>query len=176
MNSDIKSFLKARLTDIIKNRSNCNFGEDWPSLQDIDALCKKAAGFFIYASTVVKFVGSQHHPPDERLALIISLPQDTSHEGKSGVDLLYTQVLEQAFCNTDQEFYSHLKSVVGAVALIFCPLSIKTLSDLLGNCGTPSRIYNTLRTLHSLLLVPENMEDPIWIFHKSFPDFLTDPG
>jgi hypothetical protein len=110
VDSDIKLFLKTQLTDIAKNRSNCNFVEDWPSPQDIDTLCKKAAGFFIYASTVVKFVASQYHPPDERLALIISLPQDTSHEGKLGIDLLYTQVLEQASSDVDQDFYSHFKS------------------------------------------------------------------
>jgi len=175
VDSDIKLYLRAQLADIIKKRSICNFAEDWPSLQDIDALCKKAAGFFIYASTVVKFIASQYHPPDERLALIISLPQGTSHEGKSGIDLLYTQVLEHAFHDVDQEFCSHFKLVVGAVLLVFNPLSIKALSDLLRNCGTLSKIYSTLRTLHSLLLVPDNIEDPVRIFHKSLPDFLMDP-
>jgi hypothetical protein len=176
VNSDIKLFLKTQLTNIINNRSNCNFAVDWPGPWVIDALCEKAAGFFIYASTVIKFVGSQYHPPDERLHLITSLPQDTSHEGKAGIDLLYIQILEQAFHDVDQDFYSHLKLVVGAVILILHPLAINTLSNLLRNCGTPSRIYNTLRPLHSLLLVPDNMEDPIRIFHKSFPDFLTDSG
>ena len=176
VDSDIKLFLKVQLTETIKNRSNCNLAGGWPSLQDIDTLCKKAAGFFIYASTVIKFVASDHHPPDERLTLITSLPQDTSHEGKTGIDLLYTQVLQQAFSNVDQDFYSHLKLVVAAVLLIFHPLSINTLSDLLGKSGTPSRIYSTLRALHSLLLIPDSMEDPVRIFHKSFPDFITDPG
>ena len=176
VDSDIKLFLTTRLTDIIKNRSNCSLMGDWPSPQDINVLCKKAAGFFIYASTVVKFVMSRYHSPGDRLALIISLPQDTSHEGRSGIDLLYTRVLEQAFCDVDQDFYPHFKSVVGAVLLIFHPLSIKALSNLLGNCGTPSRIYNALHVLHSLLLIPDNMEDPVRIFHKSFPDFLMDPG
>ena len=175
VNNDIKLFLKTRLTDIIKNRSDYDLMEDWPSPRDINILCKKAAGFFIFASTAVKFVASQHHPPDERLALITSPAHETAHEGRTGIDLLYTQVLEQAFCDIDQEFYSHLKSVVGAILLVSQPLSVKTLSDLLGNCGTPSRIYSTLRPLHSLLLVPDSMEDPVRIFHKSFPDFLTDP-
>jgi len=174
--SDIKLFLRARFTDIIKKRSDCNFSEDWPSSRDIDVVCRKAAGFFIYASTAVKFVASQHHPPDERLALIISLPQDTSREGKSGVDSLYTQVLGQAFHDVDEDFYSHFKSVVGAVVLISRPLSVNALSDLLKNCGTPSRIYSALRALHSLLLVPDSTEDPVRIFHKLVPDFLMDPG
>ena len=176
VDSDIKLFLRARLTDIINNRSDCNLVGDWPSTQDINALCKKAAGFFIYASTVVKFVGSQYHPPDERLALIISLPQDTSHEGKSGIDILYTQVLEQAFHGLDQDYYLHFKLVVGTVLLIFCPLSTKALSDLLRNRSTQPRISSTLRALHSLLLVPDSTEDPVRVFHKSFPDFLMDPG
>jgi len=179
IDSDIKLFLKTRFIDIAKNRSDCSLAEDWPSPHNIDILCKKAAGFFIFASTVVKFVSSHHHPPNERLALIVSLPLDTSHEAKLGIDLLYTQVLSQAFQDVgfhDHELYSHLKSVVGAVILIFHPLSIKTLSDLLMNCGTPARMSSSLRTLHSLFLVPENIDDPIRIFHKSLPDFLTDPG
>jgi len=73
--------------------------EDWPSSSDITILCKKAAGFFIYASTVVKFVSSEGDLPTERLSLITSLPQSTIEEGKSGVDELYTKVLQQAFSN-----------------------------------------------------------------------------
>jgi len=179
VDNDIKLFLKTRFVEITKNRRDCDLAEDWPGPHNINILCKKAAGFFIYASTVVKFVASRHYPPDERLVLIISLPQDTSHEGRSGVDLLYTCVLEEAFHDVDShdhELYSRFKSVVGAVILIFHPLSINTLSDLLRNCGTPSRISSALCTLHSLLLIPDGTEDPVRIFHKSFPDFLTDPG
>ena len=179
VDNDIKLYLKTRFLEIAKNRRDCGLVEDWPGPHNINILCKKAAGFFIYASTAVKFVTSRHYPPDERLALIISLPQDTSHEGRSGLDLLYTRVLEEAFHDVDShdhELYSRFKSVVGAVILIFHPLSINTLSDLLMNCGTPSRISSALCTLHSLLLIPDSTEDPVQIFHKSFPDFLIDPG
>jgi len=179
VDSDIKLFLKTRFTEIAKNRSDYNFEEDWPGPYYIDVLSRKAAGFFIYASTVVKFVSSPLHLPDERLHLIFSLRQDTSHEGRSGIDLLYTQVLEQAFHDVDShdhQLYSRFKSVVGIVVLIFHPLSIITLSDLLSNDCTPPRISTSLRTLHSVLLVPDSTEDPVRVFHKSFPDFLTDPG
>ena len=175
---DIKLFLRARFVEIAKNRSDYSFVEDWPGPQNIDILCKKAAGFFIYASTVVKFVASHLDPPDERLDLIVSLPQDTYHEGRLGIDLLYTQVLSQAFLSVDlhnHKHYSCFRSVVGAVLFILHPLPINTLSDLLMNCGTPSRIFTSLRTLHSVLLVPDSTEGPVRIFHKSFPDFLTDP-
>ena len=175
VDSDIELFLRTGLTNIAETRSDCNLTEDWPSLHEIDILCKKAAGFFIYASTVIKFVAFEHGSPPERLTLIVSLPQSTAHEGKSGIDLLYTQVLEQAFLGVDldeQLLYSHFRSVVGAVLLVFNPLPMETLSTLL---RTP-HISTTLRSLHSLLLVPDNNTHPIRVFHKSFPDFLMDQG
>ena len=174
VDGDIKLFFRTQLADIVEDQSDCDLAEDWPSSNDIDILCKKAAGLFIYASTVVKFIASKYHTLNERLDLITSLPQRTAHEGKLGIDLLYTQVLEQAFSNVDsdgQELYSRFRSVVGAVLLVFNPLPMKALSTLLGT----SNISTTLHSLHSLLLIPNGIEDPIRTFHKSFPDFLMDP-
>ena len=171
---DIKLYFRTQLAEISKTRSDCDLMEEWPSSHDIETLCEKAAGLFIYASTVVKFVASQHHRPTKRLALIISLPQCTTHEGKSGIDLLYTKVLEQVFSHVgldEQKLYSQFRSVVGSVSLVHNPLSMKTFSTLL---KIPD-ISITLRSLHSVLLFPANAADPIRVFHKSFPDFLMDP-
>ena len=173
VDGDIKLFFRTRLSSVAKNRSDCDL-EDWPTSSDIEVLCKKAAGFFIYASTVVKFVASKNRVPTGQLAQIISLPRSTTHEGKTGIDLLYTQVLEQAVDDVDiddEEFYSHFKTIVGAALLVFNPLSVRALSDLLKVSG----ISTTLRSLHSLLLVPDGPEESVRAFHKSFPDFLTDP-
>ena len=173
VDSDIKLFFQTELTNIAETRSDCGQIENWPSLHDIDVLCKKAAGLFIYASTVVKFVAFKYGSPAERLALIVSLPHSTTHEGKSGIDLLYTQVLDEAFCDVDldeQVLCSRFRSVIGAVLLVFNPLPADALSTLL---RTP-HVSTTLRSLYSLLLVPENKTYPVRVFHKSFPDFLTD--
>ena len=174
MDRDIKLFFRTQLAEIARSRSDCDLGEDWPSSSDLNTLCKKSAGLFIYASTLIKFVASEHHTPTKRLALITSLPQSTTHEGKSGVDLLYTQVLEQAFCNVDlnEQEYSNFRSVVGMVLLVFNPLPMKALSTLLKT----SDITITLRFLHSVLQFPNDEADAIRVFHKSFPDFLMDPG
>ena len=166
VDNDIKLFFKAQLAEIARTRSDCNFTEDWPASSDIEILCKKAAGFFIYASTVVKLLTFRHRTPTEQLERIISLPQDTAHEGRSGIDLLYTQVLEQAATDIDmdgkddEEIYRRFKTVVGTVLLVFNPLSMKTLSDLL----ISSSISTTLHSLHSLLLIPDGPEDPIYIW------------
>ena len=156
VDSDIRLFFRVRFTDIAKTRSDCHFAEDWPHSSEIDILCKKAAGFFIYASTVVKFVASKSRIPAEQLARVISLPQNTAREGR-GIDPLYTQVLGQAVDDVGaddedkEEIYSRFKTVVGAVLLVLKPLSVRALSELLRQ----SNISNSLYSLHSLLLVPD---------------------
>ena len=174
---DIKLFFRTQLTDIATSRSDYDFTEDWPSSSDIDVLCRKAAGLFVYASTVVKFVGSRPRTPSQQLEQIISHPQNTAFEGRAGVDLLYTQILEQAAADVDTvqddaEIHSRFKTVVGAVVVVYNPLSAKALSDLL---KLPN-VRSTLYSLHSLVLFPESPDDPICTFHKSFPDFLMDPN
>ena len=89
VDADIKLFFNAHLTNIVKHQSDSDLIEGWPSTSEINILCEKAGGLFIYASTVVKFVSSQHHQPAKRLALLILLPQTTTHEGQSGIDTLY---------------------------------------------------------------------------------------
>ena len=178
VDSDIKLFFQTQLTNLVKNQSDCDSTGDWPGSSDIETLCKKAAGFFIYASTVVKFVGSANNPPAARLTLITSLPQSTTELGKGrfGIDQLYTKILDQAFCDDPAEnsqLYLLFRAVVGIVLLIFNPLPIKALSELLDH--DIHHIHTTIHALHSILLVPEDPEDPIRTFHKSFPDFLTDP-
>ena len=181
---DIKLFIQTHLTKIATSRSDVDATEEWPLPSDIDILCKKAAGLFIYASTVVRFVASQNYKPSDRLALLVSLPQNTIYEGRAGIDSLYSKILGHAYHdvdpdgqNTDNpEAYQRFRSVVGAVSLAFNPLSITSLSSLLGDFNTPSDFSTSLNHLHSLLLVPEAIEDPVQVFHKSFSHFLTDPN
>jgi hypothetical protein len=177
VDSDIKLFFQTQLASLAKNRSDCELMDEWPSSSDVEILCKKAAGFFIYASTVIKFVASEYHPPIQRLTLITSLPKSTIREGKSGVDQLYIKVLEQVFCNAhtdDNQLYSCFRSVVGTILLAFNPISINGLSELLEKSHPLLDVPSIMRSLHSVLLVPDNKDDPVHIFHKSFPDFLMD--
>ena len=174
VDGDIRLYLRVLLSDIRRTRSDCEYPEDWPSSWDINNLCGKANGLFIYASTVVKFIESKYHSPSTRLNLIIFPSKDVSHE--VGIDNLYTQILELAFqdAGTDeQDLYVRFRNVVGTVLLVFHPLSRKALSDLVPDCRTPSYITITLRFLHSLLKVQDNEDKAIEVLHKSFPDFLT---
>ena len=62
--------------------------QPWPKEGVIDLLVQRSSGQFIYASTVLKFVGADFFSPTKRLALILK-PDPTAF---SDLDQLYTQI------------------------------------------------------------------------------------
>ena len=175
VDEDIRLYLQEKLTAVSKRRSDFDLSDPWPCEEDLTTLMKKSSGLFIFASTLVKFIESEHHEPIEQLRLIVNSPDSTIHEGRAGIDLLYTQVLEHAFLDVkDTIVFTNFRRVLGAVILAFNPLSRSQITKLLDI--SPSLIPTTLRHLHSVLLIPNDGSKEIRIFHKSFPDFLQDRG
>ena len=171
---DIRLYLTEKLTGIAKRRSGLDLPEAWPSDKDITVLVRKSSGLFIFAATVARFVESEHHEPGERLRLTVSKADDTSYEGTSGIDSLYSQVLRDAFSGIQEEsVFVDLKRILSAVVLALDPLSRDGLVQLL---DIDSALISTrLRHLHSVMLIPTDGSKEIRVFHKSFPDFLQDP-
>ena len=173
VNNDIQLYLTQRLTAIAKQRSDLHLPNPWPCGDEIEILTKKSSGLFIFASTLVRFIESERHEPNERLQLVLSDTNSTSHEGHAGIDSLYSQVLSHAFPDTDElAVFTNVRCIFGAIALAFNPLSRKDLSRILGISTT--HISTTLRHLHSVIFVPTNEDEKLYMFHKSFPDFLQD--
>jgi hypothetical protein len=173
VNNDIRLFLTQRLTAIAKRRSDLDLSDPWPQDNEIEALTKKSSGLFIFASTLVRFVASEHHEPHERLRLVLSKGSGTTHEGRTGIDSLYSQVLFHAFSDVrEPAVFENVRGVLGAIVLAFVPLSRRELSRILHIPS--STIRTTLRHLHSVVLVPDDETKEVRVFHKSFPDFLQD--
>jgi hypothetical protein len=174
VDKDIRLYLTQKLATIAQQRSDLDLPNSWPSDNEIVALITKSSGLFIFASTMVKFIQSDHHEPNERLKLILSETSGTKHEGLTGIDSLYAQILEQAFSDVRREpgVFVDVRRVLGSIILAFNPLSRKELSTILGT--STSFISATLRHLHSVLFVPTDETEKIRVFHKSFPDFLQD--
>ena len=175
VNKDIRLYLTQRLNAIAQRRSDVDLPNPWPSEKDIDALTTKSSGLFIFAATIVRFVQSDHHEPSERLKLILSETSGTDHEGRTGIDALYTQILDHAFSGVpESEVFTNVTRLLGSIVLAFNPLSRRELATILGTSA--SLILAALRHLHSVILVPAGETEKIRIFHKSFPDFLQDRG
>ena len=173
VDDDIRLYLQDKLTAVSKRRSNLDLSDPWPRSEDLTTLTEKSSGLFIFASTLVRFIESEHHEPNERLELIITPSDSTVNEGRAGIDPLYTQILVHAFSDVkDTALFTNLRRVLGAVVLAFNPLSRAQIAGILG--VNVSLIARSLRHLHSVLLVPAEDSKEIRVFHKSFPDFLQD--
>ena len=173
LEEDIRLYLREKLGAFVKRRSDLDLSDPWPSDDDLTTLTKKSSGLFIFASTLARFIGSEYHEPNKRLQLIVSPPDSTDHEGRAGIDPLYTQVFLLAFSDVEETaVFENLRRVLGAVVLAFNPLSGGQISKIL---SIDTSIATTLRHLHSVLLVPNEDSKEIRVFHKSFPDFLQDP-
>jgi hypothetical protein len=175
VDDDIRMYLTQKLAVIATRRSDLELPSPWPRDNEIEALTKKSSGLFIFASTLARFIASEYHEPKERLQLVLSKTSGTTHEGRTGIDSLYSQVLLQAFSDVrESAVFDNVTRVLGAIVLAFIPLSRRELSKILDLPA--SLILTTLRHLHSVLLVPDDETKKIRIFHKSFPDFLQDKG
>ena len=173
VDEDIRLYLQEKLSAIVKRRSGLDLSDPWPCSDDLTTLTKKSSGLFIFASTLARFIESEHHEPNERLQLIVDTPDSTFHEGQAGIDALYTQVLMHAFLDVkDATVFAKFRRVLGAVVVAFNPLSRIQIAEILDI--NSSLITTTLRHLHSVLLIPNEGSEDIRIFHKSFPDFLQD--
>jgi len=176
INSDIWLFLRHELSGLAERRQ---LGK-WPTDEHIDLLCNRAAGLFVYAVATVKFLDSKTHLPKRRLAIIIKLPECTVPEGKTRfnhkttLDSLYTSILRAAFEEEDLEVDSMVRSTIGAVALVVNPLPPSAIAELIGL--DPDEVVQFLTLVQSLLILGEDFDQPVKLFHKSFPDFITDPS
>jgi hypothetical protein len=176
INNDIRVFLKHKLSELAQRRRL----DGWASDRDLDMLCRRAAGLFVYAVATVKFLDSKAQLPQQRLEMIARLPESTDHEGKTHfrpnttLDSLYMSILETAFSEEGPEVYSRVRSTIGTIVLLVNPLPPSGIAQLIGLDLQEVMLFLTL--IHSLLALDEDFSQPVKSFHKSFPDFITDPS
>jgi len=175
VNNDIQRFFKHKFLEITRRRPGL---DDWPTKEQLDLLCERAAGLFVYAVATVKLLDRKNNDPRRQLDLLLRSPDSSIREGKTKVtanttlDLLYMSILQEAFGDDDPEDDSMVRSVLGAVILATNPLSPSTIAVLLDFHTTD--VFLRLSSLHSLLILQEDVSHPVRPFHKSFPDFITD--
>ena len=88
---DIQVFLRDGFAKIYaKNSILSHVEQPWPEEGIIDLLVQRSSGQFIYAATILKFVGADFCSPTKQLALALKPDDPTAF---SDLDQLYTQIL-----------------------------------------------------------------------------------
>ena len=171
--NDIRLFFEHKFLELAGRRSGL---DNWPTQDQLDLLCERAAKLFVYAVATVKFIDHKHNSPKEQLNRLLRSPEDTMYEGKTRfksditLDSLYLSILRDAFVDDDQEYDPKVRSVLGAVVLAANPLSPSSITALLDI--DLNGVSLRLSSVHSLLILQD--DSPVRPFHKSFPDFIVD--
>ena len=170
VDSDIRLFFKTSFSELVDRRRAL---DSWPTEEQLGRLCGRAAGLFVYAAATIKFIDTNRRDPKKQLDLLLQSQKIGDHEGKS-LDSLYTSILRDAFGDDRPEDDAKTQSILGAVILAANPLSPSTIAVLLGFDAEDVSFF--LSSANSLLILKEDVNRPVRPFHKSFPDFITDPN
>ncbi|KAH8085425.1 hypothetical protein BXZ70DRAFT_900107, partial [Cristinia sonorae] len=161
---------------------------------DIDKIANRAGGLFIVAATLCRFIAGNnalYGSPRELLDClppqhtIVSDPVATQELDKVYLRILTDatqsslQVSDRANLNPtlDYDTKADVLFVVGSIVLLFQPLGIRDLTILVRRTSpnSPTPIGELLKHLRSVILVPDDDDHPIRVFHASFEDYLTTP-
>jgi hypothetical protein len=190
--ADIERYLRDKFEEIhLRNKDIMpDVVSPWPLAHHLCQLVHRASGQFIYAATVVKFVGSDtdFRTPEERLDIILkSSPMQAS--AFSELDRLYTQILS---------FYPHSEVLVHTLGVILVLENVSSYTYPSERVHSPAtiaaitglgeaKVYLVLRALQSIIEVrtapvfddaddnEPNGTNIQWVelSHRSFHDFLT---
>jgi hypothetical protein len=131
----------------------------------VEIMVEKSSGYFIYASTVIKFIDDKRCHPTVQLKMIHTLARDSSSLPFKALDELYMQILSRVPPQSRLKLCDILCVIEGF------SLKLRYIEPLLDLESGDVRL--TLRDLHSVLDISSGDEE-ITVYHASFLDFLND--
>ncbi|KAJ5501965.1 hypothetical protein N7463_004839 [Penicillium fimorum] len=173
---DITIFLRERLGRIIDDHG---LVKSWPGEENFMALVNMAVPLFIYAATIYRFLNCEGEL-DDRLQAILSSHStgrmDIIDNEYSKLTDIYLPVLKHIISQKGpkalRSWMSDFRRIVGAIALLFNPLSSVSLAGLIRS--DQMKVQGRLNTLQSVVSVPKDCDAHVQLLHLSFREFLVD--
>lgn len=146
----------------------------FPSKQDLEMLVDRSDGYFVYASTIVRYVDDENSSPVLQLEAVLNAsPSDPTSGPFDELDRLYRQILSAC----PSRNIAHVRQVLGFIlgpAIGGAPLKLVSLIQETLHIR-PDELSIALRPLHSILRhdLDSGMILP---FHASLAEFIFDPA
>ncbi len=177
-NEDIRIFLEKEFAVIRREHQLRKFlPSSWPDEDDISALVERSSKHFIYASTVMEYIKSDKHRPQDRLVNVVQGPDggpfarldQMYHLIFRDVEALQLDKLLRAFgilhlISEEKGFFRSIAKRHSAYSLIEKLLALKP--------GELILLFGPLRSLVALDLNSEVLH----VLHKSLFDYLLEPS
>ena len=177
---DIRKIFEAEFKEICRTHPLANYlRRDWPDETAISLLVEGSSRHFIYASTVIKYIRSPKHRPDERVNVILRLqpPQDQDRP-YARLDALYSLVFQGADSPGQLE---KICLVLGI--LYFQSRKVGLFGQLTDSSQSKIEEFLELKAGDLVLLIDPilslltiDKHGSVQIFHKSLFDYLLNPS
>ena len=159
-NHDIRCFFEERFSEL----GGSSFPQ-WPGGQILDALTTRAAGLFIWAETVMKFL--EQGFPGERLKLVLA----GELGGSDNLTKLYRQILDVSFREIRGHELEVSRFVIAVIVLAKVPLYYDDLHDFVSQ---PKLSVKFVIDKLSSVISSRGTDKRLRICHLSFSEFLCD--
>ncbi|KAF7372962.1 NACHT domain-containing protein [Mycena sanguinolenta] len=161
---DVRKYLRDEFARIHhEHRTMTRIPLPWPSLEILEHLVQKSSGYFIYASTIIKFIDDKNYRPTQRLTLVLHENSTGSGSAFDALDQLYMTVL----CSSPRQ--SELIPIL--CAIVHLDVGAREIDLRFGLADGEAQLL--LQGLHSVLNVPDHDYGTISSHHASFLDFLN---
>jgi hypothetical protein len=138
-------------------------------------LTEGAEGLFIWAQTACHFILNS---PDPCSRLNKIFDGTSSTQSSSALDQLYATTIKSSLGDAGDDNAQIVQQCLGAI--IVCstrtPLSVDTLSELLGRRVKRDVLQCVVDGLGSVLYTDHSQSDAVRVYHPSFADYMTTPA
>src|ERR1700753_10538 len=123
--NDIRLFFRHSFSELKRYRRELG---DWPTEEQVNLLCERAAGLFVHAVATFRFIDEKNKSPKKQLDRLLQSQGSSVFEGRTKfkanttLNSLYTSILQEAFSDDHPESDPRVRSVLGAVVLAANPL------------------------------------------------------
>lgn len=139
----------------------------WPSQNHVNELVRNSSGQFIYAATVVRYVESPDHRPNERLESVLGLRAPFKDLPFAHLDTLYLHILRMM---------DNPQLVIDLLTLpVICTGSMDVQNAARMLALDPEDVEVLLSNSASIVQVGNMPRRNFYLLHKSFSDFIFDP-
>jgi hypothetical protein len=148
--------------------------------EEIENLVALAAGLFIYAATIVKYLAKRGRSEQRRfLTMLLASSNSSNLESLSTgmpftlLDTLYSQILDEAFCDFSpkENEWEDRRSILHTFLCTAERTSTSVVADLLFTSDYTDVAEKLLLDLHAVLY---RRHGRVLAYHKSFSDFILD--
>ncbi|KLO18821.1 WD40 repeat-like protein [Schizopora paradoxa] len=157
--------------------------EAWPGEEAIEQLTKYAAGLFIWARTVVEYVGKrkQFPGPVQKLKGVLGNLGKSNDKTNSKIDRLYGQVVYETLSDQDDEYLEAAKFVLATIVLAKAPLETADVAGFLAiqdssTAVDPLSFVQSVVEAFSSVISIRMSDKRLQVCHATFAEFILVEG